>query len=87
MYCSCLRPFPIQNIANGEKFTVCVSSKGGCGLEIETTKDGQAIPSIIKFSDINEYERSYLCIDCEGTGVSLRDLITCNPCKGTGISR
>lgn len=84
MYCSCLRPFPVQNIANGEKFTVCVSNKGGCGLEIKVKEE--VIPYIV----VNPFEFSYgelfgNCLSCQGTGVSKRDLITCSTCNGTGL--
>lgn len=94
MYCSCLRPFPVKNSANGEEFTVCVSGKGGCGLEIKTDKSKEKVKGnkslLFNDNEINEYldKQGYFCSTCNGSGRSSNVNIysICSDCAGTGIS-
>jgi hypothetical protein len=36
MYCECIRPNKLKQEANGQPFTVCAKSLGGCGKEVKS---------------------------------------------------
>jgi hypothetical protein len=89
MYCSCLSPKIVTNVACGETFDVCAESKGGCGYEVK------AGPPPIPKQDIPKYFDSELlfteCSSCKGKGFIILNFPhgpskeECEHCFGVGV--